>query len=350
MRSGNARTALLVVSLAVIAEAAISGRAEVERRVAGLGGVWRESRTVLDLYGQLRSHRGEVSDLAGLYSPLAGVQRGFRNHPDFAEAEEFFGLLRDRLKGRPVELGTYRFDNLVAHPDTFYFLGGVRSVSGITSPKNSLWLRSEREAWIAKVAGMRSGCLFFDADSNKQLVDAWMRSVKPPQTMDIEPIPGRREYGILACKSSSRPEEDANGTSAAHASGDHRRGAGRIAAGAPAEIERYRGVILEARTRAYVEARVRAGVLEHGTVGLLEEAGVAGRLHREGWSTAGRTRTRRRALSHRSRRAHGQDHHGLRPERGGAGPDRGATGGRRADRLGCGGRHPRMTSRRTGRD
>src|SRR5690349_2326361 len=41
-------------------------------------------------------------------------------------------------------------------------------------------------------------------------------------------------------------------------------------------------VILEARTRDYVEARVRAGVLEQGTVGLLEEAGVADRLHRDG--------------------------------------------------------------------
>jgi p-hydroxybenzoate 3-monooxygenase len=41
-------------------------------------------------------------------------------------------------------------------------------------------------------------------------------------------------------------------------------------------------VILEARSRAYVEARIRAGVLEHGTVKLLEEAGVADRLHRVG--------------------------------------------------------------------
>ncbi len=41
-------------------------------------------------------------------------------------------------------------------------------------------------------------------------------------------------------------------------------------------------VILEARTRDYVEARVRAGVLEQGTVGLLEQAGVAERLHRDG--------------------------------------------------------------------
>ncbi len=41
-------------------------------------------------------------------------------------------------------------------------------------------------------------------------------------------------------------------------------------------------VILEARTRDYVESRIRAGVLEQGTVSLLEEAGVADRLHREG--------------------------------------------------------------------
>jgi p-hydroxybenzoate 3-monooxygenase len=41
-------------------------------------------------------------------------------------------------------------------------------------------------------------------------------------------------------------------------------------------------VILEARTRAYVEARIRAGVLEQGTVALMEEAGVADRLHRDG--------------------------------------------------------------------
>jgi p-hydroxybenzoate 3-monooxygenase len=41
-------------------------------------------------------------------------------------------------------------------------------------------------------------------------------------------------------------------------------------------------VVLEARTREYVEQRVRAGVLEQGTVDVLEELGVADRLHREG--------------------------------------------------------------------
>jgi p-hydroxybenzoate 3-monooxygenase len=41
-------------------------------------------------------------------------------------------------------------------------------------------------------------------------------------------------------------------------------------------------VVLELRSRDYVEHRVRAGVLEHGTVELLKEAGVGERLEREG--------------------------------------------------------------------
>ena len=41
-------------------------------------------------------------------------------------------------------------------------------------------------------------------------------------------------------------------------------------------------VIVENRDRDYVEHRVRAGVLEQGTVDLLEEAGVGARMRREG--------------------------------------------------------------------
>ena len=41
-------------------------------------------------------------------------------------------------------------------------------------------------------------------------------------------------------------------------------------------------VVLEARDREYVEQRVRAGVLEQGTVDLLNEMGVGERLQREG--------------------------------------------------------------------
>nr|WP_299418524.1 4-hydroxybenzoate 3-monooxygenase [uncultured Emticicia sp.] len=41
-------------------------------------------------------------------------------------------------------------------------------------------------------------------------------------------------------------------------------------------------VILENRSRAYVENRIRAGLLEHNTVEVFEELGVADRLHQEG--------------------------------------------------------------------
>jgi p-hydroxybenzoate 3-monooxygenase len=41
-------------------------------------------------------------------------------------------------------------------------------------------------------------------------------------------------------------------------------------------------IVLERRTRAYVESRIRAGLLEPGTVELLIEAGVGDRLLREG--------------------------------------------------------------------
>jgi p-hydroxybenzoate 3-monooxygenase len=41
-------------------------------------------------------------------------------------------------------------------------------------------------------------------------------------------------------------------------------------------------VIVEARSRDYVEARIRAGVLEQGTIEVLREAGVGERMDREG--------------------------------------------------------------------
>lgn len=41
-------------------------------------------------------------------------------------------------------------------------------------------------------------------------------------------------------------------------------------------------VVLEQHSRDHVEARVRAGLLEQGTVDLLDEAGVGERVHREG--------------------------------------------------------------------
>ncbi len=41
-------------------------------------------------------------------------------------------------------------------------------------------------------------------------------------------------------------------------------------------------IVIESRSRAYVESRIRAGVLEQGTVDILNESGVGARLQREG--------------------------------------------------------------------
>jgi p-hydroxybenzoate 3-monooxygenase len=48
------------------------------------------------------------------------------------------------------------------------------------------------------------------------------------------------------------------------------------------ELQGIESVIIEARSRNYIEERIRAGVLEQGTVDLLIESGVGERLKREG--------------------------------------------------------------------
>ena len=48
------------------------------------------------------------------------------------------------------------------------------------------------------------------------------------------------------------------------------------------QLQGIESVVLEARSREYCEHRVRAGVLEQGTIDLLEQAGVGDRMRREG--------------------------------------------------------------------
>ena len=48
-------------------------------------------------------------------------------------------------------------------------------------------------------------------------------------------------------------------------------------------LEGIASIVLESRTREAVEGTIRAGVLEHGTVELLAELGVADRMRREGF-------------------------------------------------------------------
>ena len=47
-------------------------------------------------------------------------------------------------------------------------------------------------------------------------------------------------------------------------------------------LQGIESVVLETRSRDYVEARVRAGVLEQGSADLLSSAGVGDRMRREG--------------------------------------------------------------------
>ena len=47
-------------------------------------------------------------------------------------------------------------------------------------------------------------------------------------------------------------------------------------------LQGIESVVIETRSRDYVEKRIRAGVLEQGTVDLLLESGVGGRMRREG--------------------------------------------------------------------
>src|SRR5580700_6588655 len=47
-------------------------------------------------------------------------------------------------------------------------------------------------------------------------------------------------------------------------------------------LQGVESVVVEARSREYIEQRVRAGVLEKGTADLMVEAGVGTRLRREG--------------------------------------------------------------------
>lgn len=200
VRPGVLRGALLVVSLGVILEAAIAGRFEIGRRIDEASTVWSDSTAALQAYRDLRSLRQEAPDLAARYSPTATFQGAFRNHRDFDEAKELFGLLHDRLGGRRLELGFDRLNELIDNPEAFYFFGGFRSVSGMTSPTGSIWLRSEENAWIDKVVGAKAACVFFAPNGDSRLLAAWQKAVRPQDKVVTEPIVGKRLYGILSCK------------------------------------------------------------------------------------------------------------------------------------------------------
>ena len=201
VRPGLGRGALLAVSVALVVEAAIVGRAELGRRVVGLGTARRDSVVVLDVYRALWSARGQPTGIVSRYSPIPRYQSAFRNHKAYGELEELVGLLRDRLQGRRVELVFPAFDGLALYPELLYFFGEFRSVSGITAKESSVWLKSDEDAWIAKVLASGTACVFFDSRSlYSRMFEAWKQSAKDPAALVMQPIVGKRDYGVLSCK------------------------------------------------------------------------------------------------------------------------------------------------------
>jgi hypothetical protein len=199
VRPGLGRGVLLAVSVALVVEAGIVGRAELGRRVAGFATAWRDSAAVLDVYRALWSVRDQPPGIASRYSPIPQYQVAFRNYKAFGELEELVGLLRERLQGRPVELVFPAFDGLALYPELLYFFGEFRSVSGITAKESSVWLKSDEDAWIAKVLASGTACVFFDSRSlYSRMFEAWKHL--DPATVVTQPIVGKRNYGVLSCK------------------------------------------------------------------------------------------------------------------------------------------------------
>jgi hypothetical protein len=199
VRPGLGRGVLLAVSVALVVEAGIVGRAELGRRVAGFGTAWRDSAAVVDVYRALWSARDQPTDSVSRYSPIPQYQVAFRNHKAYGELEELVGLLRDRLQGRPVELVFPAFDGLALYPELLYFFGEFRSISGITAKESSVWLKSDDDAWIAKILASGTSCVFFDSRSlYSRAFQAWQHL--DPATVVTQPIVGKRNYGVLSCK------------------------------------------------------------------------------------------------------------------------------------------------------
>lgn len=200
LRPGLGRGLLLLLSVVLIAEAAVVGRADLVRHAEAAGTAWKESMAAREIYHALRAAEGQPLDAASRYSPIPRYQAAFRNTPSFAELEELARLLHDKLKGRPVELVLPTPDDPMNDADLLYFFGGFRSISGITSPRSLVWTKADREAWIARVLGAKNACVFFDSRSlDSPLFRAWNDTTRNGAVSN-EPIVGRRKYGVLSCK------------------------------------------------------------------------------------------------------------------------------------------------------
>jgi hypothetical protein len=200
LRQGLGRGLLLLASVALIVDAAIASRADLLRPAQAVGSAWKDSRAAREVYRALVAAEGKPLDVASRYSPIPRYQAAFRNAPAFADMEELARLLGDKLQGRPVELVLPTLDDPMADPELLYFFGGFRSVSGITSPRGSIWTKADRDAWTARILKAKNACVFFDSWSvDSPLFRAWNDATRNGPVSN-EPIVGRRDYGTLSCK------------------------------------------------------------------------------------------------------------------------------------------------------
>ena len=198
--TGFVRNSVLVVSVAAILAAVTAGGAGIGRKIADIASLGRDSQIALDTYAELLKFKNQSSGLAARYSPIPRLQPPFRNHRDYGDTQELFALLHDKLRGRQMELGFFKLNELIPHAELFYFFGQFRSVSGITSSMVSIWLRSEQDAWIDKVIGSKAACVFFEPTPGGRLFEAWKKSVLPLGNVVTEPIVGQKNYGTLSCR------------------------------------------------------------------------------------------------------------------------------------------------------
>ena len=88
-------------------------------------------------------------------------------------------------------------DDPMNDPELLYFFGGFRSVSGITSPRGSIWTKADRDAWIAKVLRAKNACVFFDSRSlDGPLFRAWNDAAKAGAVVTAN---RSRAGGLMVC-------------------------------------------------------------------------------------------------------------------------------------------------------
>jgi hypothetical protein len=200
--AGGWRKLLIATPILVLAMSAPFRLAGIGQALASPSALWNDSRKAVALFEQLRQSKGLPDNLVNRYSPLSQYQTALRQRADFDESQELVTLLHNDLQGRRLELSFYRVNALLESPELFYFYGAIRSISGITSPMTTLWLRSEEEAWIHRVAAASSGCVLLAVDRKGGLAKAWQASMLKQGSLIETPIVGSRAYGTLACKSS----------------------------------------------------------------------------------------------------------------------------------------------------